>query len=179
VRKGLAYYRPWWRGHKGPGPVPALTAAAAEAYLLTGERAFADFALEMNDWVCTLQYAQIDPRRLLWYGGFMGYADGRAVESAPQASGAAHAEALAHACRVARKLGDVGRHTRYTEALERSLQFLFTLQYTESNTQHFADWYRPRLVGAFHASHQDGNLRLDYTEHAVSALCLYLGHVVR
>jgi hypothetical protein len=179
IRKGLAHYGTWWRGHKCLGPVPALTAAATEAYLLTGERAGADLVSEMNDWVCTLQYAQIDARRLLWYGGFMNYADGRPVETAPQVTCATHAEGLADASRVARKLGDATRHTTYTEALERCLQFLCTLQYTEANTQHFADWYRPRLVGAFHASHQDGDLRLDYTEHAVSALCLYLEHVVR
>ena len=55
------------------------------------------------------------------------------------------------------------------------MQFLTTLQYTDANTQHFADWYRPRLVGGFHASHQDGNLRIDYTQHAVSALVQYPG----
>jgi hypothetical protein len=179
VRKGLAHYRTWWRAHKTPGPVPALTAAAAEAYLRTNDPALPALVHELSDWVCSLQYAQIDPRHLLWYGGFMTYADGRAVEAAPRVDGAAHAEGLAQACRVARQVGDVGRHTRYTEALERCLQFLCTLQYTEANTQHFADWYRPRLVGAFHASHQDGNLRIDHTAHAVSALCLYLGHVVR
>ena len=52
-----------------------------------------------------------------------------------------------------------------------------TLQYTEPNTQYFADWYRPRLAGAFHASHQDGNLRIDYTQHAVCALVQYLEYV--
>jgi hypothetical protein len=86
---------------------------------------------------------------------------------------------LIEACRVAREQGDVGRHQRYLETLERSLQFLTTLQYTDANTQHFADWYRPRLAGAFHASHQDGNLRIDYTQHAVAALVGYLEHVAR
>jgi hypothetical protein len=58
------------------------------------------------------------------------------------------------------------------------LQFLITLQYTEANTQHFADWYRPAMLGAFHASHQDGTLRIDYTQHAVCALIQYLSSVV-
>jgi len=68
----------------------------------------------------------------------------------------------------------VARHQRYTEVLERCLQFVVRLQYTDANVQHFADWYRPRLVGAFHASPSDGNLRLDYTQHALSALTTYL-----
>ena len=41
------------------------------------------------------------------------------------------------------------------------LQFVGRLQYTEGNTNHFAEWYRSRLVGGFHASQQDGNLRID------------------
>jgi hypothetical protein len=180
VRKAVAYYHPWWRAHKNMAFVPWQTAAYAEAYLKTKDAAFAECVTEMNDWLCNLQYAQIDPRRLLWYGGFMTWSDGRAVESPPQVDSAAYAEGLAEACRVTRQLGDVGRHQRYGEALERCLQFLVTLQFTDANTQHFADWYRPRVVGAFHASHQDGNLRIDYTQHAVSALVQFLeGHAGR
>jgi hypothetical protein len=180
LRKAVAHYHPWWRAHKNPAFVPWQSAAYAEAYALTGEKAFADCVLEMNDWLLTLQYAQldgVDQRRVLWYGGFKGYADGRPVESAPDVGSAACAEALAEACRVAEKAGDAERHKRYAEGLVRTLQFLTTLQYTEPNTQYFADWYRPRLAGAFHASHQDGNLRIDYTQHAVSALVLYLEYV--
>ena len=57
------------------------------------------------------------------------------------------------------------------------MQFLATLQYTDANTRHFADWYRPTLIGGFYASHQDGNLRIDYTQHAVCALVQYLTYV--
>ncbi|HZY83965.1 MAG TPA: hypothetical protein VFE78_03990 [Gemmataceae bacterium] len=180
LRKAVAHYHPWWRAHKDMAFVPWQSAAWAEAYALTGEKAFADCVLEMNDWLLNLQYAQLDgadPRRLPWYGGFKGFADGRPVESAPDVGAAAYAEALAEGCRVAQKAGDAERHRRYAEGLVRGLQFLTTLQYTEPNTQYFADWYRPRLAGAFHASHQDGNLRIDYTQHAVSALVLYLEYV--
>jgi hypothetical protein len=48
------------------------------------------------------------------------------------------------------------------------------LQYTEGNTSHFAEWYRSRLVGGFHPSQQDGNLRIDTTQFAVSALLQFL-----
>jgi hypothetical protein len=101
------------------------------------------------------------------------------VESPPDIGAAAYAESLAEACRVAREAGDLQRHTRYSETLVRCLQFLTTLQYVEGNTQHFSDWYRTQLVGGFHASHQDGNLRIDYNQHAVTALVQYLEHVAR
>lgn len=177
VRKALPYYRGWWQDHKSMAMVPWQTAAYTEAYLLTKEAAFADFVNEMNDWLCGLQYVMIDPRHPLWVGGFMGWMDGKPVPDEPQIGSAAYAESLADACRIARQLGDLPRHQRYRESLERCLQYVTTLQYTDANTQHFADWYRPTLLGAFHASHQDGNLRIDYTQHAVCALTHYLTHV--
>ena len=107
----------------------------------------------------------------------MSWVDGKPTPTVPQVSSGSYAEGLAEACRVARETGDVSRHKRYRESLERALQFLTTLQYTNGNTQHFADWYRPTLLGGFFASHQDGNLRIDYTQHAVCAMVQYLSYV--
>jgi hypothetical protein len=177
VRKALPYYRSWWRAHKTMTFVSRQSSAYAEAYLRTKEQPFADFVQEMSDWLCDLQYTQLDPRHPLWSGGFMDWADGKPQDVPPLAGSAAYAEGLAAACRVARQSGDVSHYQRYREALERCLQFLTTLQYTDANTQHFADWYRPVLVGGFHGSHQDGNLRIDYTQHAVCALVQYLAYV--
>jgi hypothetical protein len=177
LRKARAYYQAAWRAAKQPAMVPTHTAAYAEAFLLSKEQPFADFVLEMNDWLCTLQYEQLDPRQALWHGGFMGWVDGKAALLAPDVASAAYAESLAEACRVARELADIERHPRYTQALESCLQFLMTLQYTEASSQHFAEWYRPEILGGFYASHQDGTLRLDYTQHAVCALVQYLARV--
>jgi hypothetical protein len=177
LRKALAYYHPRWRSRKTVALVPRLTAAWAEAFVLTREQPFADAVFEMNDWLCTLQYQRPDPQRPLWLGGFMGWADGKVLPQTPEVGSACCAESLASACRVTRQAGDALRHTTYREALERCLQFLTTLQFTEANTQHFADWYRAEVVGAFYVSHQDGNLRLDSTCHAVCALLDYLTHV--
>jgi hypothetical protein len=107
----------------------------------------------------------------------MGWADGRAIPQPPEVGSARAVEALAEGCRVARQLGDAQRHPRYKEAVERGLVFVAALQYTAGNTQHFAEWYQRELAGAFHASLQDGNVRLDYTQQAVSALVHYLSHV--
>src|SRR5262249_51236826 len=126
-----------------------------------------------------LQYDQIDPRRMLWYGGFMSYTDGHKIESSPHAVSAQLAGAPADACRVAHAAGDAPPYQRRSDALQRGLQFLVTLQYTDANTQHFADWYRPRLVGAFHATPSDGNLRIDHTAEAVCAMLGYLDGLTR
>ncbi len=177
VRKAIKPYRAWWSEQRSLEFVPMQTAAYAEAYLLCRDQQLADFVFEMSDWVCDLQYTRIDPRRVHWFGGFKSYQGGQVMETAPEASGAALIEGLVHACRVARERGDVSRHQRYTETIERGLQFLSALQYSEANTQHFVNWYRERLVGGFHASHQDGNLRLEDTRHSVLALLGYLEQV--
>ncbi|MFO0876231.1 MAG: hypothetical protein U0840_02570 [Gemmataceae bacterium] len=177
VRKALPVYRAWWKQQRSTDFVPRQSEAFAEAYLACRDRTLADFVFEMNDWVCSLQYTQIDPRRMYWYGGFMSWRDNRPIESEPLVHGAALAEGLVQAARIAREVGDVERFTRYSEATERCLQFLATLQYTEAGTQHFVAWYRPQLVGGFHASTQDGNLRLDYNQRAVAVLLGYLEHI--
>jgi hypothetical protein len=174
ARRALDYYRNWWQGHKALAFVPPMTAACAEAFLRTKDEAYARFVLEMSDWLCGFQYEEADPRYPLWRGGFMGCADGKPLAQAPTVETAGCAEALAEACRVARQLPDVQRYDRYRAALTKALQFLTTLQYTEDNTQHFSPSFRHVVLGGFHGSHQDGNLRVDYAQHAVSALVQYL-----
>jgi hypothetical protein len=174
ARKAFHFYHDCWHAHKNIAFTHWQSTAWTLAHGLTKDASFAEFVNEMNDWLCTLQYAQLDPHHPLWLGGFMEWTDDRAAPQAPHAASAMVAESLAQACRLARQTGDIQRYQRYRETLERSLQFLTTLQYSDANTQHFADWYRPVLVGGFHASHQDGNLRIDYTQHAVCALVDYL-----
>lgn len=178
ARRALPCYRSWCKAQADMvAALPWHTAAFAEAYLQTGEKPFADWVFETADRLCDLQYRTLDPRHPLWAGGFMGYADGKGVPSAPHIGSASDALVLADAYRAACRAGDVSRSHRYREALEAALQFLTTLQYTEAGTQHFADWYRPVLIGGFCASHQDGTLRIDYTAQAVGALAHYLAYV--
>ncbi len=180
VRKAMPAYVKWWHDHKVRDFACWHSAAYADAYLATKEKPFADAVLELNDWVCTLQHERLDPQHPQWLGGFQNVVDGKAVSGAPDVGSALCCESLAEACRVTRETADVPHHERYSAALERGLQFLATLQYTEADTQHFADWYRNRvLIGGFHASHADGNLRIDHNQHAVSALVQYLRHVVQ
>jgi hypothetical protein len=180
IRKAVDFYHPWWKTHKSLAFVPWQTAAYSEAFAQTKDKAFASCVVEMNDWLCGLQYDQLDGRLVKWYGGFKSWSDGGAVESAPGINTAGYAESLADACRSARELADVKRHDRYGNVLGSAVQFLSTLQYTPANTAHFESEFRDRyLAGGFHASRQDGDLRIDYTARGVAALVRYLERTVR
>jgi hypothetical protein len=52
-----------------------------------------------------------------------------------------------------------------------------SLQYTGQRAEHFVEAYRPSILGAFHASAQDGKLRIDYTQHPLCAMVQYLDAV--
>jgi hypothetical protein len=175
AQKALTYYRAYWKGHHHPAFVPWQSAAFGEAYRHTKDAGCAEFVFEMNDWLAALQYDQSNCRTPQWYGGFQNFADGKPLATAPQVGCAAYAESLVEAGRVARQMPDAPRYERYRSAAEGCLQFLTTLQYTEATTQHFTPAYRQRmLLGGFFASSTDGNLRVDYTQHAVCAMVQYL-----
>ena len=159
LRKARVVFQAYWRQHKNQAMIAEHSAAFTEAYLLTRERPFADFVFEMNDWLLGQQYQNVDPARQAWTGGFMSWVDGKAAPLPPDVRSALAAQSLAEACRTAQLSAELGRLGRYKESLESCMKFLTTLQYTDANTQHFVEWYRPMLVGGFHASPRDGVLR--------------------
>jgi hypothetical protein len=178
VRKALPYYRTAWKAAPNPAFAGWYSAAFTEAYLRTKEKAFADFVFEMNDLACGLQYELDDLRNPNWLGGFRAVAGGKAVpDSVPTVETAVYAMGLAEACRVTRQAADLDRNKHYSASLKHALQFLTRLQYTDGNTQHFTPTYRGWVVGGFHASAGDGNLRTEHTAQSVSALVQFLAYV--
>ena len=179
LRKARGYYASAWQQNKSLALVCSQTPAYAEAYLQSNDPAFKEIVFTMNDWLVGLQYRDdFDSTRKHWGGGFQRFRAGKAEPAVPDISSALPAESLAEACRVARQAGDLTRLKTYERALIRNIHFLMSLQYTAAKTQHFVDPFRPAILGAFHASHQDGNLRIDYTQHALCAMMQYLDAVI-
>jgi hypothetical protein len=179
MRKALGYYQGYWQNNKNVATVVSHTPAYAEAYLLTKDPAYKDAVFAMNDWLVGLQYREeADTSRKYWSGGFPRSNHGKEEPGAPDIGSALPAESLVEACRIARVTGDLPRLQRYERALIANLHFLMSLQYTGAKTQHFVEAYRPSVLGAFHGSHQDGNLKLDYTQHPLCAMVQYLDTVV-
>ncbi len=179
LRRARSLYQATWQQMKGTALVCSHTPAYAEAYAQTKDAVFAETVFAMNDWLIGLQYREeFDSPRRHWNGGFRRCRDGKIEQTTPDISSARCAESLAEACRVARLMGDLPRYERYERALLHNLHFLMSLQYTGARTQHFVESFRPSILGAFHASHQDGNIRIDYTQHSLCAMVQYLDAVV-
>jgi hypothetical protein len=179
LRRARSAYHAAWLQNKSVAPVCTQAPAYAEAYAQTRDALFADTVFAMNDWLIGLQYREeFDSPRKHWNGGFRRCTDGKIEQTTPDISSARCAESLAEACRVARLMGDLPRYERYERALLHNLHFLMSLQYTGARTQHFVESFRPSINGAFHASHQDGNIRIDYTQHSLCAMVQYLDTVV-
>jgi hypothetical protein len=179
AKKACAYYHAQWQASKSTAIVANHVPAYAEAYLLTKEEAFAESVLVMSDWLVSLQYRNdVDADRKHWIGGFPRVRNGKTETAAPDIWSAQLAVCLAEACRVAKHKGDLPRLQRYERALVMNCHFAMSLQYTPAKTQHFVEPFRPMILGGFHASHQDGNLRIDYTQHPLCAMTQYLDTVV-
>lgn len=176
VRKGVAHYHAAFRAKPHPAMVATLTPAAAELYLQTKLPECIAAVFEMNDWLCAIQIKGSDLKNPQWAGGFRAVADGRATDAPPAAADTGRSvQSLACAYHLTRAAGDVAREEKYRPAVTDAVQFLCGMQLLETNTRHFEDTFRAKmLMGAFHLSPVEGDLRIDATACAVTGLLRYL-----
>ncbi len=169
VSRSRAVYWKLWRQEKEPAFIPWQSAAYAEVFQATGEKTSASMVFEMNDWLLGLQYdGKTSPAS--WCGGFGHYHQGERWATEPGIASASYAESLVEAVRVARLMKDTVREERYRRALDQAITFVGRLQYRDGDLGHFAEAYRPKLVGAFFQAPFDGTVRIDFTQHAVMAM---------
>lgn len=175
VKKGVGYYRGVFKAHPHPLLVATLTPGCTEYCLQNKSTEAAAFVFEMNDWLAGLQYQPTDPRYTLWAGGFRGWANGQPDDVEPSGESGLYLQSMACAYQLTRQNADLNRAGRYRQCLFDAVQFSTGLQYVESNTRHFENAFRANtLIGGFHLSPSDGNLRIDATAHAVTGLLQFL-----
>lgn len=176
LARAFSHYRGHWRRFRQQAFIPWQSCAYAEAFLQTKRREYAEFVFEMNDWLAPLQYANDGRTPAEWAGGFDAVWEGQRLHYPPGASTGSYAESLVDALRVAGAVGDEARAGRYERGVVAALGFLMSLQYAPANTRHFQPELQRRLHGAIHASVEDGVVRVDFAQHALSAMCGYLEH---
>lgn len=176
VKKGVEHYRAVFRSKPHPLMAATMTPACVELFAQAKLPDAAAAAYEMTDWLCSLQIPGNDARTPQWAGGFRAVIDGRQADVPPGVETGLYLQGLAYACQLTRLTPDLDRHAKYKGAAADAVQFLTGMQYLEANTRHFETSFRANmLIGAFHLSPADGNLRIDATANAVTGMVRFLG----
>jgi len=152
---------------RAPNPafVPWYTQACASMFEQTGRSEFAEFALDINDWLLPMQQWDGAPHDLR--GRFY---DPRRPEFGPPhaASTGAYLEGLADALKLARATGDSVRADAYERAVARGLRSLRQLQFRDARDAFYVS-KKGRVLGALRTEAYDNALRIDSAAHALAA----------
>ena len=148
-----------------PAFVPWHTQACASLFAQSGRRGFADFALEISDWLLPMQ--QWDGLTPDLRGRF--YDPGRPEFGPPHAaSTGAYLEGLADAAALARAVGDGSRAGAYERAIHRGLRSLRQLQFRDRRDAFYVSRKR-RVMGALRTEVYDNAVCVDSAAHALTA----------
>lgn len=166
-RKSFAYYRDWHRAHRNPAFIPWHSQACARLFDLTGERIFAAFVFEMNDWLLAMQQGE-EVRYEDLRGRF--YDPHHPTYGPPHASSTAvYLEGLAEALRLAVGLGEEDRARVYRRTIWRGLRNLRQLQFVDEADMFYIS-QRHRVRGGVRTESYDNTIRVDNVQHALMAL---------
>ena len=150
------------RRSRNPAFVPWHSQACTSLYARTRHREYADFVIEMNDWLLPMQqWDGLDPDLK---GRFY---DPRHPEFGPPhaASTGAYLEGLGDAMALARALGDERRATAYERSVHRGLRSLRQLQFRDERDAFYVA-KRNRVLGALRTEVYDNAIRVDSAAHA-------------
>lgn len=153
------------RRQRNPAFVPWHTQACVSLFVQTGERRYADFVLEMNDWLQAMQ--QWDGVEADLRGRF--HDPDRPEFGPPHASSTGvYLEGYVDAAALARALGDARRAAIYERIVRRGLRALRQLQFRDRRDMFYIS--RPeRVLGALRTTVYDNAVRVDSAAHALLA----------
>ena len=155
---------------RNPAFVPWHTQACASLFAQSGWPDFAEFALEINDWLLQMQQ----------WNGLPPDMKGRFYDPAHPEFGPPHAastgaylEGLATASTIARKVCDFTRASAYELAISRGIRSLRQLQFRDVHDAFYVSKKR-RVMGALRTEVYDNSIRIDSAAHALLAAELIL-----
>ena len=158
VEKSFDYYSEFFRKDQNPSFVPWHTMTDYRLYKTTGEKNYADFVFEMNDFLITIQHTSCEPNKK-FIGRF--YDPAHEEYGPPHASSTAiYVEGLAYAYRLAKELGDMERAERYKEAILLGTRSLMQLQFKSGDE---------KVLGGIRKTIDNSELRIDNTQHTIMA----------
>jgi len=146
---------------------PWTAQAFVRLYEISPKQKYANFVFAMEDWLTSQQYLDNAPRPD--YLGAYGTMD------IPSITAGVRSEGVSDAYILAKKLGYEEKAERYKQSILLASNFLMKLQHTEANTK---TYLHPEVgTGAFVYKVGDTAARVDYTQHAISAMIKTLTYV--
>jgi hypothetical protein len=162
------YYRDWHLAQPNPAFVPWHSQAYVMLHEDLGAPALADFVLDRNDWLLSMQQ---------WGGGLAPDFWGRFYDPTHPEYGPPHAsstgvymEGLADAWRLARRLGDAPRAERYARTLRRGLRAISQLQFRDREIDAFYISRPAAVMGGLRTETYNNEIRVDNVQHCLMAL---------
>ncbi|HEX8283152.1 MAG TPA: AMMECR1 domain-containing protein [Pyrinomonadaceae bacterium] len=155
-RRAFRFYRHRFRYRRNFGQVSWMMQACARWWRVTGEKDAAALAFEIGDWILNYQQDKT--------GGFVN-------DHQPDAPGyttALYLEGVGAAIPLASALGDTARHARYTDAVARGFRFLERLVIQQRDAPVLPNI--SMAVGGLRQSVHRSEVRIDFVQHALSAL---------
>jgi len=155
-RKAFRFYRHRFRFKRHFGQVSWMMQACARWWRVTGDEETAALVFEIGDWILNYQQDKT--------GAFVN-------DHQPDTPGyttALYLEGVGAAASLAAALGDDARRARYSDAAERGFRFLERLVIQERDASVLPN---PQMaVGGLRQSLHRSEVRIDFVQHALSAL---------
>jgi hypothetical protein len=180
AKRGFTYFRSLFQTKPHPLLAATLTPAYVELFQQLQLNESASFVFEMNDMLCRQQIPNNDPRIPQYVGGIRTVQNGQQTDIPSGPETGLYVQSLTLACQLSRLTPDLARFGQYKSAAQAAAQYMIELQYGETNTRHFDNSFRANmLIGAFHLSPTDGNIRIDATATSVTGLLSFLSLVAQ
>ncbi len=154
IEKAYHFYstkRKWWHN---TAFIPWTASAFSEMYHITGNKKYADFVFKMCN--SSLRRQNLNPARLA-YGSFDGL---------PTVFTSTTFEGLGDAILVAKKIGRESLAKKYILRSKLAYHWLMQLQFNEEGIEQ----KKPAAIGGFKRSLHESKIRIDNTQHAISAM---------
>ncbi len=167
LERAYAYYSVAFTEDPTTEFTPWTAQAFVRLYEISPEINYANFVFQMEDWLTSQQYLDNAPRP--------DYLGAYGTMSVPSITAGVRTEGVSDAYLLAKKLRYEEKAERYKKSILLASNFLMKLQHTVENTKEYRN---PEVsIGAFVYKVGDTAARVDYTQHAVSAMIKTLIYV--
>lgn len=161
MKKAVTFYKDYWEKNISAAFIPWQTQAITKLHEVAPDKLYSDFIFKMNDWLVKYQYNEQNSPYKDYIGGL------KSKDMAPSSNIAIYLEGMSHAYHMAKIIGDKEREKRYLDFLIQGSGFIIEAQYNPENAYYVQT--PEKAIGGFRSSLTINALRIDLTQHPLSA----------